>query len=34
MSSKDNVHRKLVENVKIIIPAVKRKIADEFYMIT
>ncbi len=33
-SSKDSVHRRLVDNVRVMISAVKRIIADEFYIIT
>ncbi len=33
ISSKDNVHRKLADNVKVMNSAVKRRIVDELYMI-
>jgi hypothetical protein len=33
ISSKDSVHRRFDDNVKVMISAVRRTIADEFYMI-
>ncbi len=34
ISSKNDVHLKLAENVKVVISAVRRMIADVFYIIT